>query len=288
MNNAARTFHVRVGETRVRVRELGAGPPLLMIAGIGGNLDMWAPLIPELPGRRLVMFDVPGTGESGRLRYPPLMLSYAHFTRRLLRELGHDRVDVLAFSWGGLLAQQFAIQYPGCVGRLVLAGTAPGMGGIPPRPRVLGRMLTTRRYHSRSYFRAIAADFYGGHYRHDPLVVDEDMDRRMAHPPGILGYAAQLCAVAGYSSLPGPWLISTPTLILGGDDDPIIATANLRMLAGIIRDSELHIVRGGGHMLLVDSPKLVGPLIMDFLERRVAPAIDARGGRDGAAEHRSG
>lgn len=264
--NAQASF-VTVDGTRVRVREVGSGKPLVLIAGIGGNLDMWDPLRQELPGRRIIMFDVPGTGGSGSLRCAPFMVNYAGFTSRLIRHLGCQTVDVLGHSWGGMLAQQFAIQYPGLVRRLILVGTAPGLGGVPPSPRVLGWMLTPRRYYSRSYLRAIAADLYGGEYRRRPGLVEEDMSRRMGRPPGFMGYASQLFAVAGYSTLPLLWRIKAPTLILGGDDDPIIAEANPRLLAKMIQDCELHIIPGSGHMLLLDSAKLVGPLINEFLER---------------------
>lgn len=258
---------VDVSGTRVRVREIGDGHPLLLIAGIGGNLDMWEPLLAALPDRRLIMFDVPGTGGSDALRAVPFMSSYAAFTRRLVTELGYAEIDVLGHSWGGMLAQHLAMQFPQTVRRLVLVGTAPGMGGVPPSLRVLSWMLTPRRYYSRSFLRRIAPDLYGGEYRRDPTLVDKDMYKRMGRPPGFLGYASQLFAVTGYSTLPGLWMIKAPTLVLGGDDDPIIAEANPRMLARFIPDCELNIIECGGHMLPMDSADLVGPVIQEFLDR---------------------
>lgn len=256
-----------VDSTRVRVREVGNGRPLMLIAGIGGNLDMWEPLLKELPARRLVMFDVPGTGGSDALRTAPFMVNYAAFTNRLIAALGYDEIDVLGHSWGGMLAQHLAIQHPKTVRRLVLVGTAPGLGGVPPSPRILTRMLTPRRYYSRAYLRRIAPDLYGGEYRRDPNLIEKDMYKRMGRPPSFHGYASQLFAVAGYSTLPALWMIKAPTLVLGGDDDPIIAEENPRMLDRFLKDSELRIFDGGGHMLPMDSASLVGPLISEFLDR---------------------
>jgi pimeloyl-ACP methyl ester carboxylesterase len=73
-----------VGPTRVRVRTTGSGRPLLMIMGIGGNLDMWTPLASRLTGRHLIMFDFPGTGGPSMSCLPPTMGSNALFTRWLL------------------------------------------------------------------------------------------------------------------------------------------------------------------------------------------------------------
>ncbi len=260
------TFFVTVGRTKVRVRTQGTGAPLLMIMGIGGNLDMWAPLAARLTGRELIMFDFPGTGGSSLLRQPPTMVGNALFTRSLVRRLGHEQVDVLGYSWGGMLAQQLAIQHSGVVRRLVLAATGPGLGGSPPSPQVAARMLTPRRYYSRRYFAQVAGELYGGRMRHRRDLVAAEVHRRTSRPPGLAGYTAQLLA-ATYTSLPGLRFISAPTLIVGGDDDPIVAIRNQRLLARGIRGSELHVVPGAGHLLLVDSPGVVAPVIEEFLAR---------------------
>jgi pimeloyl-ACP methyl ester carboxylesterase len=261
----AYTFDVQVGPNRVRVRTAGTGPPLLMIMGIGGTLEMWTPLATRISGRQLIMFDFPGTGGSGPSFLPPIMSVNALFTRTLLRQLGHNRVDVLGYSWGGLLAQQLAIQHPHSVRRLVLACSAIGLGCVPPAPLVFARMMTPRRYYSRAYFTKVAPTLYGGRLRQDPSLIDEEADRRIGRPPSVAGYAAQLMAVVGYSSLPGLPVVSAPTLILGGDDDPIVAAANQRVMSHLIRRSRLRVIEGAGHLLLLDSPEIAAPLIQDFL-----------------------
>ena len=226
---------------------------------------MWQPLARLLPGRRLIMFDFPGTGSSSLSFLPPTMGWNAVMVRLLLRRLGLRRVDVLGYSWGGVLAQHLAIQHPTRVRRLVLAATTVGLGGLPPSPRTAARLLTTRRYYSRSYFREVAPSLYGGRYRYDDAMVEEHAAQRLARPPSRYGYLAQLAAVTGYSTLPGLPLIKSPTLILAGDDDPIVPAWNPRLMARIIRHSQLAIVPGAGHLLMVDSPEVVAPIIESFL-----------------------
>jgi poly(3-hydroxyoctanoate) depolymerase len=99
---------LRVGSATHRVATWGQGPPLLLLNGIGGNIEMWEPLALRLPGRQLIMIDMPGTGGSPALRLPLRMSGYAMLVVAVLDQLGIERTDVLGYSWGGALAQQLA------------------------------------------------------------------------------------------------------------------------------------------------------------------------------------
>jgi pimeloyl-ACP methyl ester carboxylesterase len=268
MTAAARTDHLHIGPFRLRARVVGDGPPLLMLMGIGGNLDMWEPLAAELPDRKLIMFDHLGTRGSSGPWLPPTMAHNAWLATRVLHAVGERRADVLGYSWGGLVAQQLAIQHRRSVRRVVLACTTVGWGGQFPSLGVMRRMVTPRRYYSRKYFREVAPDLYGGRFRSDPSLVDRDFGHRMAHPPSALGYAAQLTAAATYSSIPGLPFTSSPTLVLAGDDDPIVPSINPRLLATLLRRGELYVMPGAGHLLLVDRAPEAGRVIDEFLSRR--------------------
>lgn len=262
---AEQTTFVRIGATRVRVRTAGEGPPLLMLMGIGGNLGMWRPLVPHLGQRQLVMVDFPGTGGSSMSFLPPTMGWNALLVRILLRRLGFGPVDVLGYSWGGVLAQQLAIQHPRAVRRLVLAATTVGVGAAPPSLRIARHLLTSRRYYSRSYFEAVAPTIYGGRYRTDRAMVESQAGERLRRPPNRVGYLAQLAAVASYSSLPGLPIVGARTLVLAGGDDPMVPLVNARLIARCIPNSTLEVLRDAGHLLLMDSPEVAGPIIDRFL-----------------------
>jgi pimeloyl-ACP methyl ester carboxylesterase len=256
---------VKLGPTRVRVHVVGDGEPLLLLNGIGGNIEMWAPLVRELHGRQLIMFDFPGTGESSRSWLPPTMAHNAWLTRRIVRRLGFARVDVLGYSWGGFLAQQLAAQHPRTVKRLILAATSVGLGGVPASPRVAAELLTRRRYTSRDHFAAVAPRIYGGRFRTDTTVADREFDHRSTSPPSRFGYSSQLAAAMTFTAIPLLPLISAPTLIIGGDDDPIVPTPNAMLLALRIRHSTLRVIGGAGHLFLLDSPEEASGVINDFL-----------------------
>jgi pimeloyl-ACP methyl ester carboxylesterase len=254
-----------VAGTRVKVKTMGEGPPLLLIMGIGGSMDMWEPLEQALPGRTLIMFDFPGTGSSGSPLFPPTIPHSALFVRLLLCQLHLGQVDVLGYSWGGLVAQQLAIQHRRVVRKLILASTSFGLGSVPPRLRVAATMATPRRYYSESNFKRIAARTFGGEFRSNLALVDAESRRRLGRPPSLLGYTWQVLASASYSSLLLLPTVRAETLVLAGSDDPIIRRTNSCIMAGVIPRSRLQVVDGAGHLLLLERTPAATDLIESFL-----------------------
>ena len=137
---------------------------------------------------------------------------------------------MLGLSWGGGLAQQLAVQSRRRVRRLVLVATGTGALMVPAHPRVLARMSTPRRHRDPEYAASIAAEIYGGTMRTDPERGAHLLHATTRSGPK-RGYYYQLAAMAGWSSLPFLGLIRQPTLVMGGDDDPIIPAVNPRMQA---------------------------------------------------------
>ena len=189
-----------------------------------------------------VAFDAPGIGESTAYTLPRRMPGIARTIEAMLDALGYDRVDVLGVSLGGVVAQQLAHQAPRRVRRLVLAATGPGLGGVPGSPRVLLALATPRRYYQPDYYRRIAGRIYGGQARRDPDALLHGSPARFVERPSVRGYLGQLYAIAGWTSLPWLHRLRQPTLVLAGDDDPIVPLLNGRILARRIPDARLHVV----------------------------------------------
>jgi len=250
----------------VRVSVRGEGRPLLLVMGIGASLDMWAPFEEAmLPlGYQTISFDLPGAGGSPPA-FPPLrMRGLAKLSVRLLDELGLSTVDVLGVSFGGVVAQEIAHQAPDRVRRLVLCATGPGLGGVPGKPSALIHLVTPKRYTSPGYAQRIAAQLYGGRARVDPTM-HVTMTSRFMRPPSVYGYLTQLLAITGWTSVPWLCRVKAPTLILNGDDDPIVRVMNGRIMAALMPESRLHVIRGGGHLFLLDQTGESAELIDDFL-----------------------
>jgi len=266
---------VRVGEQPLRVAirpGTGGGPPLLLCNGIGAPLEAFEPFTGALdPAIEVVRFDVPGVGGSP---VPPLPYPFPRLARlagRMLAQLGYDRFDVLGISWGGGLAQQFALSRPDRIRRLVLVATGTGSLMVPGQPSVLWHMLSPRRHLDPAHVTDYASDIYGGSMRATPTRAAELLGAA-ALSGTRRGYYYQLLAGAGWTSLPLLPLLRPPTLVLAGDDDPLIPLINARIMHTLIRGSQLHVYRGG-HLDLIADPHRLAPVVEQFLGPAQAPAV---------------
>ena len=244
----------------------GDGAPLLLMNGIGASLEVLQPLVDALdPRRTVIRFDVPGVGGSPRPVVPYVLPTFSPVVAGLLTRLGCDGpVDVLGFSWGGGLAQQFAVQHRARCRRLVLAATGTGSLMVPAHPRVLARMLTPRRHRDPDYARRIAGELYGGTMRTDPESAARLLHAATRTGPR-RGYYYQLASGSGWTSLPFLRLIRQPTLVVAGDDDPIVPAVNAHLMARLIPDARLHLYRGG-HLALLTEARALAPVIEEFLD----------------------
>lgn len=273
---------VRVAGHRLRVgirAGAAAEPPLLVFNGIGANFEVTEPLLHALPDKEIVLFDVPGTGGSPLPWAPYRLPALAWLASRMMLALGHTGlVDVLGVSWGGAPAQQFAFQHRRRCRRLVLAATSPGTVMVPGRPSVLWKMATSRRYRDPVYMSGVGAAIYGGAVRTRPELLDAHAET--LDPPHGLGYALQLLATLGWSSLPWLWTLRQPTLVLHGSDDPVVPLANGRVLAALIPGARLRVF-DDGHLFPITRAAEVGAVIRDFLtaegDRMVAGQGDLYG-----------
>jgi len=274
----------------VRSAQAAAGsparPPLLLCNGIGGCLELLQPFVDALgPDREVIRFDLPGIGGSPPSA-PYHLTTLPWLVAGLLDVLGHRRADVLGISWGGGLAQQLAAACPLRVRRLVLVATGTGMLMVPARPKVLRHLLTPQRYRDPGYAVRMAAEIYGGTLRTHP-----DRARELLHPtapnPAVpnpagptgprRGYYYQLLAGVGWTSIPWLAALDQPTLVLAGDDDPVVPLVNARLMHRLLRRSTLHIYPGG-HLELIASPWMLAPLVEKFLDRDIQPRPSRRKG----------
>ena len=103
---------------------------------------------------------------------------------------------------------------------------------VPGHPRVLVRHGHPAPVPDAGYTRQIAAEIYGGTARDRPAARIVDVLHPWTRVGPSRGYLYQLAAGAGWTSLPLLPLVRQPTLILAGDDDPIIPLINARVMAG--------------------------------------------------------
>ena len=237
--------------------------PVLFFNGIGANIEAVAPLAEALDDRGFIMFDMPGVGESPDPVIPYTAWTMAWTTTQLLDRFGLEQVDVMGVSWGGAMAQHFALQHPGRTRRLILVATSAGMVMVPGNPAALSKMADPRRYIDAAFMEKHFRTLYGG-------AVGETSGAKghisRLKPPSRRGYLYQLLAMLGWTSAPALPFLRKPTLILMGDDDQIVPLANGRFLNSLIPDSELEIMEGGGHLFLLSHREQSISAIRRFLD----------------------
>jgi poly(3-hydroxyalkanoate) depolymerase len=269
-----RIDHARIHGHRVRYAVRPGDPartPLLILNGLGANIELAQPFIDALAGPPIAIFDVPGVGGSPTPARPYRPSSVARLSDGLLDHLGYAQADVLGVSWGGAIAQQFAFQHPLRCRRLVLAATAPGALMVPGSPAVLLKMLTPRRYIDKKHAQRVAGDIYGGAFRRQPKLVERTLDHVRFSSRG--GYYLQLLATFGWTSLPWLFSLRQPTLVMAGVDDPLVPTINARIMQWLIPDARLALLQCG-HLFLVTLPAESARIVDAFLTE---PDPSARG-----------
>lgn len=252
---------LRVGEwNRDAPTSEDSPPPLLLLGGIGINMEVFEPLALALPERRVISFDMPGVGKSPDPIFPYTMAQMALTCAALLDRLEIPCVDMLGISWGGALAQQFAFQHRAHTGRLVLAATGAGATMVPGNPKILNHLADPREYTVQRTLRRNLAMLYSGGGTGEPISLNA------VRAPSAMGWACQVGAFATWSSLPFLPLIDVPTLVMADSDDQIVPPANAQVLHEAICGSKLVMFDGGGHLFMLSQTQRFVSVLRQFLD----------------------
>jgi poly(3-hydroxyoctanoate) depolymerase len=225
-----------IGGLRIAARATGSGAPVLLINGMSRPLRSWANFADALQHRTVIAFDGPGVGASEIPVVPYSMPMLADIAARVLDAFGIEKADVVGYSHGGAVAQQFAVGHRARVNRLVLLATACGVGAIPGHPRDLTRLWLTPNRETRWP-------------RPDPL-----------------GLLWQLTAISTWSSIPVLGCIDAPTLVVCGDYDRAVPPANSKLLAARIPNARLVTVQAGHDLQKPGPAAIVAQLVDQFLD----------------------
>lgn len=239
---------------------IGTTTPLLIFNGVGMNFEVLQPMIGQIRDRPVLTLDMPGIGGSPDASIPYTPQMAANWGRKLLMRHGIEQADIMGFSWGGAVAQQFAIQYRNRVRRLVLAAIGPGLPILPGK--------ATYHFHLLDPIwqgQTRDSNLLGAISDADREVVLNDLQKTLTLPTS-KGYFFQILALSGWASALALPLINKPALILMGDEDHIVPLVNGRWLSALLPGSKLEIVKGGGHLFMFSHVReVLGPLC-DFLE----------------------
>ena len=243
--------------------------PILFFNGIGANIEAMAPMAELLDDRDFITFDMPGIGGSPDPVVPYNAILMSRIAGLLLDRFEIPIVDVMGVSWGGAMAQQFALQNTARTNKLILVATSAGMLMVPGNPASLIKMADPRRYIDPDFMAKHFKTLYGG------MVGNKSEHINRLKPPSKTGYFYQLMAMMGWTSAPFLPFLKTETLIMMGDDDQIVPLANGKFLNFLIPNSELFVVENGGHLFLLSHVEESIAAIRAFLDRDMGEARKA-------------
>jgi pimeloyl-ACP methyl ester carboxylesterase len=264
--------YTEIRGVRLRISVEGTGPPLLLINGLGANIELWQPLRSLLPFLKTIAFDSPGVGGSPRAPRRLRMQDLAGIVSDLLTELGHDSVDVLGYSLGGAIAQQFTRQHRRRVRRLVLAATTPGVGAIQ-NPVMLMRLVALATRRDTPGRRAAVTRVVGGKVSRDSRTLARVERAHRIWPLNRAGMLEQVWGMTGWTSLPWLHTLDVPTLVLAGERDPLVPSVNTRIFVSRMPSCQWHLVPAAGHLFLIDQAEDAAGVIEEFLSDGRLPEL---------------
>jgi pimeloyl-ACP methyl ester carboxylesterase len=138
---------------------------------------------------------------------------------------------------------------------------------VPGRWSALSKMINPRRYTDKEFMNQVGGDLYGGRYRENAALLREHLA-----PPTGRGYLWQMLAAAGWTSILWLHRIRQPTLVMMGNDDPIVPPVNGRILTSLLPNARLYTI-DDGHLFLLSRIAEIVPVIRDFLQRDDVGAV---------------
>jgi|HubBroStandDraft_6_1064221.scaffolds.fasta_scaffold159852_2 3-oxoadipate enol-lactonase len=240
------------------------GPPVLLIMGLGYASAMWHRTRPVLAERyRTIAFDNRGVGLSDVPPGPYSIATMAADAAAVLDAAGVASAHVFGVSMGGMIAQEFALQYPARARSLILGCTAAGgPSAVRAESNVIdimvGRGMTPEQARE-----AILPYIYDAGTPREKIEEDTSLRRRWL--PTAEGYMAQLLAIRVWESCSRLAQITAPTLVIHGKSDALVPRGNGELIAGRIPRAKLVLLDHASHLFLTDQTERAHKEILEFL-----------------------
>jgi len=249
---------------RIYWDEEGRGAPLLLIMGLGWPSQAWNRLRPVLSEKyHTIAFDNRGVGRSDASAGPYSMAQMAADASAVLNAARVNAAHIFGVSMGGMIAQEFALQYPQKVRSLILGCTAAGGPQAVRAEEQALQVLMTRGKDPDQFARAINPFIYDAGT--PPQLVEEDTAMRAKWYTSADAYFAQLQAVIAWEAYGRLAEIAAPTLVVHGENDRLIPAENGKRIAARIPGAKLVIIQGASHVFTTDQPDAARAAILDFL-----------------------
>lgn len=244
--------------------------PLLLIAGLGFGAWSWYRQIPAFAREfTTIAFDNRGAGQSDKPDAEYSITMMADDAAGLLRALKIERAHVLGHSMGGYIAQELALNHPQLVASLVLVSTSfGGKNAVLMSAETAVQMLSELEADDpeAALRKGLRLRFSDRFIAEHPDLVNEFLALRRAHLPPRAAWLRQFAACRAFDAESRLSSLGVPTLILTGDDDPIVPAENSRRLAARISGSRLRVFPSARHLVFIEQAEEFNHLVIEFLK----------------------
>ncbi|HEY2461812.1 MAG TPA: alpha/beta fold hydrolase [Candidatus Acidoferrum sp.] len=244
--------------------EQGSGDPVLLIMGLGWPSYCWFRTRPVLArGYRTIALDNRGVGQSDLPTGPYSIALMASDAAAALGAAGVERAHVFGMSMGGMIAQEFALQYPERVRSLILGCTAAGgPHAVQAEPAAI-QLLFSQGKTPEEFSAAMNPFIYDSATpKHR---IDEDFEVRRKWFPRPEAYVAQLQGILGWESYSRLSQIACPTQVIHGETDRLVPPGNGRLIGERIAGAKVTMIPNASHIFTTDQPDIAQGVILKFL-----------------------
>jgi pimeloyl-ACP methyl ester carboxylesterase len=278
---------VRVEDQWANVVEMGSGPTVLFVHGLGGAWQNWLENIPAIAdaGYRTVAVDLPGFGASEMPREKISIAGYGRWIDALCEEIDTGPVALVGNSMGGFIGAEVAIKFPARVEQLVLVSAAGisveherneqalavlyraeriskyVVGWVAARSEAVSRRPGMRR----ALMRLVAAH---ADQLPAPLVAEQ------VRGSGTDGFLPALDALTDYPIRERLSEIAAPTLVVWGEDDKLVPLRDADVFEELIPDARKVVFADTGHVAMLERPERFNRLLCDFLAEKPGEEVD--------------
>jgi pimeloyl-ACP methyl ester carboxylesterase len=271
----APTHTITAGGVSYAYRELGpkTGIPVVFFVHLAGTLDNWDPAVidPIAADHHVITFDNRGVGASTGV-VPDTVEAMAEDAVTFIKALGFDKVDIFAFSLGGMVAQALVVRHPRLVRRLILTGTGPAGGKDMDKVAGVTYYDIVRAALTRSDPKEFLFFNRNATGKHAAKAFVERLQERTVDRDAKIAtksFQTQLKAIKrwGRSAPADLSAITQPTLIANGDHDRMVPSVLSQDLHRRIAGSQLTIYPDSGHGGIFQYHERFVPVVLDFLDR---------------------
>jgi pimeloyl-ACP methyl ester carboxylesterase len=260
--------YANVNGIKIYYEIYGEGYPVVLIGGLGSEIQSWADQITIYSKHfKVIVVDNRGAGKSDKPDAPYTIELMADDTSELLDMLGVKSAYVAGKSMGGMIGQRLAIKYPDMVKKLVLGCTSASRDEVGNEILKMGRETATKMGMKHVWLTAIFWGYTRDYVERNLSSIKETLSKIPENPEALTGYIRQSFACEGHNTKDLVREIKCPTLVMHGEHDLSVSQKRALELAESIPGAEMTIFKGVRHGFWREKQEEVDRLVLDFLLR---------------------